>query len=437
MKLTIICEYLRKNFFNYVHILLAAYIFTNVQTFTLAQPMFSDISTQLKDIRTVQLRTSTDSLTYPAVVLGEDDYLILSFDELNADARTLHYSFRHCNADWLPSDLMDIEFFNGFNKVFDQDKYHLSFNTTTDYIHYHITIPTINITVSGNYIITVFDDDDTELLRRPFIVYEKLTGIQSRLIRQKQGVTAMQTMNIALQHQQINTNNAATEIKIAIWQNNNPWTWTIVETPSFIRPNELVFDDAATFEAGNEHRWADNRSLRYNGMNVGSITFHDPYYHITLNTDVPSTNYYFYTDFNGMHYIEARDIHYPADYAADYNFVHFTLRSPNIGNIFLFGDLTEQIPYPMQYDQTQQTYYANILLKQGLHSYCYIQTNDAQNIGTPNSQNVSVTDTEGCFAETENDYYIVVYYRSMGDTTDRIIGFKKHNSQTTLNDFIR
>ena len=438
MKVTIICEYLRKNFFNYSHILISFCLIFIVQSFSHTQP--NSYIKATSNIHTISIHNSTDSLNFPAIALGADDYLIVSFDEMEHDLRTLHYSFRHCNANWTPSDLLDIEFFDDINKVYDNDEAQLSFNTTTDYIHYQIIAHTNGIKVSGNYYLTISDENDTELLQLPFIVYESLTGIQSRITRQKQQYSATQTISLCILHPMLHTSNAATELKIAIWQNNYPWTLTTIENPTFVRPNELVYNNIATFEAGNEHRWADNRSLRYNGLNVSSIDFFDPYYHITLNTDALTIGYYFHEDFNGIQYIEARDIHYPAQYAADYNFVHFAFRSQNIGQVFLFGELTEMFPHPMHYDTTSQTYYANILLKQGLHSYTYVQANSEQSITTPSDyeQTVpSVALTEGCFPETENDYYIVVYYRPMGDTSDRIVGYKKHNSKKTLNDFIR
>ncbi len=438
MKETIICEYLRKNFFNYSHILISTCLFLTVQSFSYAQP-----NTYIKaanNIQTIVLRTSSDSLAYPAIALGADENLIVSFDEMEHDMRTLHYSFQHCNANWLQSDLMDIEFFDGINKVYDHDEAQLSFNTTTDYIHYQIIAPTIDLKISGNYYIIISDENDTELLRLPFIIYESLTGIQSRITRQKQQQTATQTISLCILHPMLRTANAATEIKIGIWQNNYPWTFRTIDNPTFVRPNELVFDNAATFEAGNEHRWADNRSLRYNGLNVRAIDFFDPFYHITLTTDALPTSYYFHEDFNGMQYIEARDIHYPAHYAADYNFVHFSFYSQNIGNVYLFGELTEMQPQPMLYDAARQIYYANILLKQGLHSYTYVQAPNPHCLTatfTDNATAPSVDLTEGSFPETENDYYIVVYYRQMGDTVDRVVGYKKHNSKKTLNDFIR
>lgn len=428
MKVTIICEYLRKNFFNYPHILILSTFLFSVQTFTHAQLPINNLYWQAENIKTVQLHTQTDSLAFPAVALATDDILILSFDEIEHDKRTLHYSLQHCNADWQQSDLLDIEFFEGFNKVFDADDAQFSFNTTTDYTHYIITISTSDIKLSGNYIIKVFDEDDNELLHRPFIVYESIIGIQSRLTRQKQAQTATQTLSVALLHPTLQVINAVAEIKIATWQNNNFWTWNMAATPTFIRHNELLYDNIATFEAGNEHRWADNRSLKYNGLSTSHIEYHDPFYHFTLSTDKQPVGYYFYEDFNGMQYIEARDIHYPATYAADYNIVHFTFQSQNIGNLYLFGELTEMKPQPMQYDPLNQIYYTNVLLKQGLHSYQYLNSEN---------ENISVAKTEGTYIETENDYYIAVYYRQLGDTVDRLIGYKLHNSKKTLNDFIK
>ncbi|MCQ2204258.1 MAG: DUF5103 domain-containing protein [Bacteroidales bacterium] len=371
----------------------------------------------------------------PIIQLGSEEELLLSFDEIENNQRTLYYSIRHYNIDWTPSDLLEVEIIDGFNRIYDNDQSWASFNTTTDYIHYSINIPTSPILHSGNYTVTVYDDEGDELLTRPFLIYEPIIGIQSRISRTSTVVASsnpQQSLSIKIIHPQIHTSNAASEFRIAIWQNLCHWTWTLVDSPTFIRQNELVYDDAASFSPGNEYHWADNRSLKYNGLNVAGIEFHAPYYHITLAPESLPAGYYFHEDFNGRQYIEARDIYNPAEYAADYNFVHFIYLSKNIGDIAIYGELTNYEPVTMQYNQANNAYYANIFLKQGLHSYSYVALNGSKN----DSTTLSFSDTDGSFADTENDYFIAVYYREMGDTNDRLVGFKKHNSKTTINDFI-
>lgn len=422
-----------KKFFKYAKIIVLIIATFAISLNTNAQNWIEGTYSQLPSIATVQISSSNDSLSTPAVTLGAEDYITIQFDEIETDVRTLYFTLRHCNIDWQPSDLLDIEFYDGFNKVYGSDSNMLSFNTTTDYTHYTITIPTESIKVSGNYIVTIHSsDDDTELLRRPFFVFEPIIGIKSRINRQQKQESASQTLSLSINHQQLRTNNAALEFRVATWQNCRPDTWTIIDQPTFVRQNEIVFDDAKTFEAGNEYRWADNRSLKYNGLNVRHIEFFDPLYHLTLHTDHLDLGYSFHEDLNGYHHIEARDIYRPAQYAADYNIVHFTLASDKLdGNVYVFGELSDFMldsKNMMRYDEANKCYHLALMLKQGLHNYQYVHVDK--------NNNVSTNDVDGSFADTENDYYIAVYYRPLSETYDRLVGYKVHNSKRSANAFI-
>lgn len=437
MKVTNICEYLRKNFFNSRRFYALIIVISLVQTFTSAQLPLNNIHHEAIGITTVQFHPVNDSLALPVTQLGIEDYLALSFDQIrnsHTEPLTLHYSIQHHNIDWQPSDMLEIDFYDGFNRIYDNDSYDNSFNTTTSYIHYQLIIPTEPIKASGNYTITIYDDNDNVLLIRPFMIYEPIVGIKSRINKDfhpKGNNPQTQTLSFAIIHPTIHTNNAATEFHTAVWQNNAYWTYSIIDQPSFIRQNELVFDNASTFEAGNEFRWADNRSLRYNGLHVIAIDYHEPLYYFTLASDKLPLGYYFHHDFNGQQYIEAFDIHQSPSFAADYNMLSFTFTADrNLGNLYLFGEITEYQPVKMNYDPATHTYNILHLTKQGLHSYQYLTSTNNPN------QPFTFIHTEGNFAETENDYYIAVYYRPMGSTTDRLVGYKLHNSLNTSNDFI-
>ncbi len=62
-----------------------------------------------------------------------------------------------------------------------------------------------------------------------------------------------------------------------------------------------------------------------------------------------------------------------------------------------------------------------MLLKQGYYNYQYAVITDG-------SDKASVYPVENSFAETENNYRIIVYYRGTSDQYDRIIGITMVNS---------
>ena len=72
-------------------------------------------------------------------------------------------------------------------------------------------------------------------------------------------------------------------------------------------------------------------------------------------------------------------------------------------------------------------YEKTLLLKQGYYNYSYI-TRDA---GKPMTNRFSFENTEGNFTNTENNYTILVYFRSFGQRADELIGY------TTLSTIIR
>ena len=69
----------------------------------------------------------------------------------------------------------------------------------------------------------------------------------------------------------------------------------------------------------------------------------------------------------------------------------------------------------MQYNEAAKAYEGAVLLKQGYYSYRYVVVN-ADGTTKP------VT-TEGSFYQTRNKYQVLVYYKGVGDRTDRLLGY--------------
>lgn len=464
MNLYFIREYLKKNFFNYPIFLMLMFVNTFANVFVYASNSQNVPSLEPPfDMRSVHYVAgvhsnnactecvtafAAPSLLNRSVSIDKEQNIIVAFDELDGNSRTLYVSFVHCNANWNVSDLMEVEFVEGFNKIYDLETARLSFNTTVDYVHYDIVVPTDVLKVSGNYMLKVFDASSDELLlSEGFMVCENIVGIKSRITRHtgnaplltasRQTDLSTQSVSLAVMHPQLNINNYGEELKVVCWQNNRFDLHRCITTPTFIRSDEVVYEgvDALSFEAGNEFRWLDTRNLKYAPANVASIDFHEPYYHFTLYPDGMPAGYSYFEDFNGGQYIEARYIHDDAAIAADYQLVHFTLPSPvDDADVYVFGALTGYMlgeRNRMIYEPTLKAYTATLWVKQGLHNYQYV----AMPRHIPGY--VTSAPYENSFAETENDYYIAVYYRSYTDTYDRLVGFKRHNSLSTPNAFIR
>lgn len=463
MNLYVIHEYLKKNFFNHTafFVLMFANVFTNASIYAteLQNVVPDNLTSEGRSVHCFAGVTSTNtgdidgcfaapSILNHSIKADNNRRLSVVFDELDGNSRSLYVTFLHCDARWNASDLMEVEYIDGFNKIYDLETPRFSFNTTVDYVHYDLIVPTDMLKLSGNYIVRIYDATSDELLLSfAFMICEDIVGIDSRIVRHE-GIAPMMTrrrqtdlstqnLSVSVKHAQLDINNYSEELKVVCWQNQRFDTRRYIETPTFIRSDEAIYEggEILAFEAGNEYRWLDTRNLKYTPSNVVSIDFHDPYYHFTLYPDRMPKGYSFYEDFNGGQYIEARYIHDDPAIAADYQIVHFTLPSPtNDADVYVFGELTGYTlseRNKMTYQPELKAYTATLWVKQGLHNYKYL--------ACPHEIPGYVTSSfyENSFAETENDYYIAVYYRSYSDTYDRLVGFKKHNSLTSPNVFIR
>jgi hypothetical protein len=77
----------------------------------------------------------------------------------------------------------------------------------------------------------------------------------------------------------------------------------------------------------------------------------------------------------------------------------------------------------MTYNAVKGVYEKTLYLKQGYYSYTYV-TKDARNRNA-----VALTaQTDGDYWETENDYTVLIYYRSLAGRHDELIGVSSINS---------
>ena len=109
------------------------------------------------------------------------------------------------------------------------------------------------------------------------------------------------------------------------------------------------------------------------------------------------------------------------NHTCDYMLVHFRLQSPRLASpVYVNGVWTNDrfLPrYMMEYDDANQQYELVVPLKQGYYSYQYLLMNPD---GT-----LAPVPSEGSFYQTENSYQAYVYFRGVGERTDRLVGFQQ------------
>ena len=385
-------------------------------------------------IHTVLFYAEGWEFSTPVMELGSSKQLVLKFDELSKDANSYNYTLVHCDADWNPSRLVSSEYLDGFpdNPVND---YAISTNTTVPFVNYRLFLPNeqVKILISGNYLLKVWEGSNKEhpVLIKPFYVAEKMVEIAGEIQKATyEGYSgASQQIAFVVNYPKLTVTDPLNEIKTVVMQNSRRDNMLTRLKPTFIRQNQLVYEDTANpFKGGNEFRNFNAKNLQTNGMGIQSIEYHDPYFHVFLERDQSMRKEIYRTrdDLNGS-YLVKNDRGGDSDLESDYIYVHFTLAPPDQGTddqIYVFGALSDWQCTPanrMVYNPDTKLYEAAILLKQGFYDYQYV-------VYDKEKQTIDASFLEGSHVETENDYHLFVYYRGFSSRYDRLVGYRVINS---------
>ena len=378
--------------------------------------------------KTLRTQVEGRELFPPIIDLNTNEHITISFDEMTEEVSYLQYSLVHCNADWRPSALSDLEYLDGFNTN-PIEEFDFSMATFAHYVHYSLTLPNedVQFKVSGNYVLLVYPENEPErvLLQVCFSVYENnILGAPS--------VTSRTDIDYNREHQQVsvtlNANNYRiqnpyNELKVSVTQNGRRDNEVIVNRPLRIQGSQIFFDHDRNliFEAGNEFRRFEMVATRYAGLGVANIYHFDPYYHVELTPVKPrSESSYLYDQTQNGRFVIRQSGASDSDTEADYFVVHFTLDSDPIpgGKIYIDGELTNHLYSPyneMVYNPQNEQYEKTLLLKQGSYNYQYLFLPDGTRTAT-------AAPVEGNYYQTVNEYLVKVYHRAPGERYDRLIG---------------
>ncbi|MFD1614694.1 type IX secretion system plug protein [Gelatiniphilus marinus] len=390
-------------------------------------------------IKTIAFKGNTKESQLPIVKLGE--YMVLEFDALNGKEEDYYYKIEHFNFDWTPSILVKSEYMDGFDNQRIRD-YENSLNTYQIYSHYKLTIPnaqTKRLKVSGNYLISIFNDDDELVFSRKFMIYENKTnvGVSIKRSRDLHFIEEKQRVDIVISSKNMPFNNPKQNVKTLIIQNNNLNTAISNLKPQYTIGNKLIYkyDTESSFWGGNEYLYFENKDIRAANIGVRQIDLKDLYHnYLFTNTERASKPYTYNPDINGNYLVTHVDADNPS-IEADYVWVHFSLLAPKnyrgdalknktihiYGN---FNNYTVDESTKMIYDEYNYVFTKQLLLKQGFYNYKYVVLNSGQ---------LDQGAISGNFYQTENNYKVVVYYRDLGARYDKIIGLGEGNSVNISN----
>jgi hypothetical protein len=391
-------------------------------------------------IRSVQLYQERWNLSYPILKLNSNDKLVLHFDLLDDQPEAFTYTFIHCDKDWKRSDIFPNDYTDGYSENPVED-YQSSFNTTVKYTHYKIAFPNdrVKLKFSGNYILVIYPDGNAEepSITQRFIVTEDAvkinTDVHRPLMASEKNTQQQVDFNVTYPGQSFTDpyrNFYAFILQNGRWDNAKKNL-----KPDFSGVNELKYSslsDKNIFQGGNEFRYFDIKSIRYQTEYVKGIDFLNSNYNIYL---FPSDNrefkpYFYLQDFNGKYYIAVQEGK-KYDIDADYVYVFFTLPSKELiagGNMYVSGGLNSWAfdkNNQMIYNPEKEEYNCTMLLKQGWYNYEYVYLKNGTSDGTASL-------FEGSHYETENDYNILIYYRNPQDRYDRVVGSVTFNTLNRL-----
>ena len=386
-------------------------------------------------IKSVKIFREGWELTYPFINLNSNDQVTLLFDDIGHDVRDFSYKIVHCTYNWEPSDLMPMDYLASQTNDYIKD-YKFSFNTIVNYTNYRVTIPNndIQFTISGNYLLIVYEDDDEEnlVLTARFSVFEPITNIKANITKANQIELRKfnQQVNFVVNVANIDLNDPYQEIKPVVLQNGFWCTAVNDIKPNFQRDKDLVYDynDELSFSGGNEFRNFDVKDLKYQSQFIREIVFEDPFYHIKLYDDEarPFKIYFSEQDINGDYLIKT-NYREDSNTEGDYVHVYFTLPydAPIVdGDLYIFGRLSDGTftkQNRMIYNYSKKAYQLRLMLKQGYYNYEYVYLKD-------NEKKPDFAYIEGSHWETENDYQILIYFHGFSSRYDRLVGYETFNT---------
>ena len=385
------------------------------------------------NIHTVLCHQNNKELSLPIINLANNEKILLSFDDLDADIKDYYFTIIHCNSDWTKSDLMQSEYISGFvNEPI--TNYEFSFNTIQKYTHYQLEFPTKGIQplLSGNYIFKIYLDETKPIIYKRFMVLNNQVYINANVRRATlaQNRKTKHEIDFTIKHPNLKIADPFSDIKVHIKQNNREDNMICDLTPLFVKNDELIYnyEDENTFWGNNEFRHFDFKSLRYQSERIKKIDFDNKYTHVYLLDDKKRSFdlYSIDVDINGQFIIQSQE-GWNSSTEADYAFVHFSLPTEKVkyGNIYVFGQFSDwQIKedFKLNYNIDQKKYEGNMYLKQGYYNYCYALDDTTEN-------KIDIKFIEGTHYQTRNDYYIYVYYRTSTERYDQLIGFLKTSSK--------
>ena len=388
------------------------------------------------NIHTVRFHPYGDQESMAIYKLNSTDRTELHFDDMDTRVKSYYYTYQLCDYNWLPVNLSPFDFIKGFTQQ-RISGYRFSSIAYTRYIHYQAILPEANSvpTRSGNYLVKVFLDGDTSKLvfTKSLLVLDSKASVFAQVVQPftPDSYNTHQHIKFTVNVEGLNTSNASQQVKVVVLQNGR---WDIAQgnvLPTFIRNNSLEYsnENNFVFAGGKEWRWLDLRSFRLLSERVDSANPKRTDLYVKPDGPRSGQRYVYYADLDGKYLVTTYETVNPY-WQGDYANIHFKYVPPSNTpfadkDLYLIGQLTgyQLNENSKMHFNTEKGIYENTqFLKQGYYSYGYalVDKNDLS----------KRTDMDGNYWETENNYTVLVYYKSFTDQADQLIGVARINTRS-------
>lgn len=364
-------------------------------------------------------------------IFPKNETITLRFDDLMANNADYYYTITYHNYDWTTSDLLKTEYLSGLDDI-RISQIQNSFGTLQAYTHYAVSLPNkeTKLSLSGNYMIHVFDQQRNEIFSRKFIVYEERIGIGAEIARPRNSSTSLHKQNVyfLFDYGDVNYQNPRQNFKVSIFQNGRFDNAIHQVKPQYVMGTEFKYryEEETQFWGGNEYWYYENSRLTQVNNMVKNVTSDTGLFNTFLYPFEPRDYYSFLEDLDGAFIPNNRD-RSNHQIEADYAWVYFSLKlaektSQPIYVVGQFNNYEISEDYLAAYNPKTGLYEVALLLKQGFVNYRFV-TADGQKIDDKNT-------IDGNFYETDNLYQILLYYRGNNDRYDAVIGYGETRSIT-------
>ena len=211
------------------------------------------------NIRSLTVVADQNWQSMPVVQLGGS--IEIGFDDMTHTYHRYAYKIQPCNADWTVNDqLFESDYIRDFSSDNIIEDVKESLLTTKEYTHYKFNIS--GILLSGNYLVTVYDnnDNDDPIIKAYFMVAEpkeKSMGVSLSATTNTDASINQSDQQISMEvsFDNYNVSQPESQIKTVVLQNGQWHDARVNLKPQYIMAGKLRWEHnrGLIFPAGNEY----------------------------------------------------------------------------------------------------------------------------------------------------------------------------------------